>query len=376
MDATFQQEPKGALGWIATKIGEGTAKYKAGLFIIPFTRVAANVTNAFLEWSPYGFVRYALGGEFMVKDFEGNLVRNGDIARRAMLGTIGMLSLAALLGSQDDEDPDLALYADGPSNKDLRDQMFAKGWKPYSLKVGNAYFSYQYTPMAMAFGMLGKMFDNHREGKYPDSDGVSLSSSATAMLKVTVSQSFLAGLADIMAATDSPNAEVKLENIFARMVTMPIPNLFKQIDKTINPTVYESEGFIEGAIRYIPVVNAMGLNPALNSFGQPIKRDRGVIPGLDSVLTFEKTDDQLLNLFSERGLRVPGFSKATRLGNEVMDNETRYNYVQTAGPLIEQSLRAHLMEIQQMDKEKAQDYIEKIATDIKRKVRDEMNHSK
>ena len=379
LDATFTSEPKYFLGVLAKHIERFTNEKPIGKLLIPFTRVAANVANHMLEWTPYGFARYGLlslkEGRNPLKLWEeGKWNKDSDIALRAGLGMATIFALLAMAaGDRDEEDPFFTIFGDGPRDLNARRQLQQRGWKPNTIKVGDAYFSYLYTPLAMALSIVGRHMDDYRDGKIADPRDVSLASSAVALIEAVKNQSFLASAADLMAAVDSPDPQAKVSRVFARIATIPIPNILKQLDKVIDPSVQQSEGFWETFLKEFPVVRHT-LKPALNVFGEPVDRTPGVVrfPGMERFVTMEKTNDPVFNLLGERRLVVPGFSKSTRLGEENMTPEQYYEYVQIAGPRVRSKIEAEINSIRQMGHEAAQERIERISNDEKKRARAEM----
>lgn len=381
LDATFQQDPKGLLGKLAKLIEKWTEHNPIGKMLIPFTRVAANVTNHMLEWTPYGLVRFGgghlFGEDFRLTDETGNVLgKDKQIAIRAMLGTAGIFALMALLGDQDDEDPYISIYADGPRDLNAKRQLMDRGWRPNTIKVGKSYFSYITTPFAIAFSIVGRMFDDFRDGKIerPGPTNISMSSSSVAILRAVMNQSFLASITDLMAAVDSPEPEKKMSRLFSRFGTMYIPNLAKQIDKWVDPTVQQADGFWETYLKEIPVARSTELKSMLNVFGEPVVRTPGLgfMPGMERFITMEKSDDPVYAVLGEKRLVVPGFSKSAKIGNTPMSEEQFYAYVKDAGPQIKLAIQAELPRLQRMTREEAEHRIEEIASEIKQKVRRSM----
>jgi hypothetical protein len=381
MDATFKQEPKGLLGGASNFIekwarGINGSDNPLGKMLIPFTRIAANVTNQMLEWTPYGLLRYGAGhlyGEdFRLKDENGKTIgRDPKIAIRAALGSIGLMGLYATFAQyHDDKDPWLAIYDDGSKNPERRRQMMDMGWRPKTIKIGKGYYSYITTPFAMTFSILGRMFDNARDGRQ-DENGIA--SSVVAMLQTTTHESFLSSLTDFMSAVDSPNPETKISRMMARMATTPfVPNLARQIDKWVDPSIQQAQGFTENFLREFPVVRHQ-LKPSMNIFGEPLKHDPAInLPGMERFLTMEKTDDPVLNFLSESSVTLPGFSKSSKLGDKVMTREQYYDYVQQAGPVMKREIEAELPTLNRMTKEQAQERVNELVRKVKLRVRDKM----
>lgn len=377
LDATFTQEPRGILGFAAEAMEKLTEKVPILKLLIPFTRVAANVTNQMVEWTPYGIARYLFGHVYgddfrILKDDMQK--RDSNIAIRGILGTLAIIALIASADDEDEGDPYFTIYGDGPKDIELRRQMQQRGWKPNTIKVGGSYWSYLYTPLAMAFSIVGKQFDRAREGKGdPSVMGIASPASAVALLDAVKNQSFLAGITDLFSALDSPDPESRVARIFGRMSTIGVPNVFKQLDKAIDPSIQEAQGFYETAIREIPIARHV-LKPALNIFGKPVERVGGIVrfPGLERFMTMEKTDDPVLNLMSEKALKVPGISKSTHLGDEKMTVEQYYEYVELTGPNVYDRYRSEISILRGLSREAAQERLEQISREEKADAREKL----
>lgn len=370
--ATFNNEPKYFLGTLAKYVEKFTNEMPIGKVIIPFTRISANVTNAMLEWTPFGFARYAFvqqGNPFKLWT-EGRWKQDSDIAIRAILGTGTIFALLALMGKDDDDPDGFTVFGDGPRDLGKKRLLQEKGWKPNTIRIGGNYYSYLYTPLAMAFSIVGRQMDDYRDGKIATPGDVSLATTAVALMEAVKNQSFLATATDLMSAIDSPDPQSKVLKVLSRFASVPIPNVIKQMDRFIDPSLQDAKGFTESIIKEFPIAR-YALNPALNVFGEPINRTRGAIPipGLERFVTADRMDDEVLNLISEKQVSIPGFSKSTRLGDTGMTEAQYYRYVQLAGPKIKERIRNELGALRMMSKETVEDRIQKISQEEKKKAR-------
>lgn len=378
LDVTFNQEPRGIAGAFHQGAKRLTTLVPAMKAFIPFTQVAANITNQLLDWTPYGLVRFGLGhyygDDFRTLDSNGQPVgRNQDIAIRSILGigwTIALMAMAASYA--DDEEPYFAIYGNGPRDIDGRRILREKGWRPNSIKVGGMYASYLQSPLAMALSIAGKQFDDYRDGKIESVGSIRLATMTVALMEAVKEQSFIATAADLASAVDGPEPEKNVSKVISRTATLFLPNILKSFDKFIDPSVQEAEGFLENFVKEVPVVRHV-LKDSLNIFGQPIERSKGFIPipSFENILGMEKTNDPVLNLVSDKGLRIPGYSASTRINNKPIGDK-RYEYVQIAGPRIYERIKVNLPEFKTMSREDLNREIEKIAREEKENARREL----
>lgn len=376
LDVTFQQDPRGILGHLSKAIEYAAEKVPLLRAIVPFTRVAANITNLMLDWTPYGTIRY-LAGHNLGDDFrimkDGEKTRDADIAIRSLLGMAGIIAFQAVLATQDDDDPFIAVYGDGPKDINQRRLLMEQGWKPNSMKVGSLYMPYTYAPQAMALAIIGRWWDKYRSGETASPYDMSMASASVALLEAVKNQSFIASMSDLLSAIDSNDPERKLSIVFARIMSSPVPNAFKQLDRWIDPSLQEADGFAARWLKELPAARHL-LRPAINNFGQPIERSRGIIPiipGTDRLAVWERTGDPLIDFLGARRLVWPGYSRSTKLnGNPV--GEHYYEYVQTAGQRIHQELSSTIEQLKGMNNEDAQKIIDEEGARIKKEVRDSM----
>lgn len=376
LNTTFNQEPKGWIGKFARMIGEYSEEHKFAKLFVPFTRVVANVLNAQIDWSPFGISRWALSKEFRLEDVDGSMRRDPKILVRALTSMVVLGALGAMLMQyDDDEDPYFTIYGSGPKDANKKRQLYERGWKPNTIKVGKTYVSYLTTPMSLSFASIGTLMDRHREGS-----GIgpidSIPQLGIAFVQGTLNQSFLSGVADLFGAFESANPEQGVQRFIARTLTLPIPNLARQIDAWADPSVQQSENFLQMVLKQIPVARH-ALKPMLNVFGQAVEKTPGPmnIPFGNRFVTVAPEDDPVFSFLGQHALTVPNYSKQTKLGDERMTEDQYYKYVQTAGPLIHSAIRREIPLLRGKSKEDKQERIDRIAQNIKRDVRDRMKAS-
>jgi hypothetical protein len=199
---------------------------------------------------------------------------------------------------------------------------------------------------------------------------ISLVSSGVALLDAVANQSFLATMSDFMSAVNSPDPESKLNRIVARTSSVIVPSWMKQLDKFVDPSMQEAKGFTDVMFSQYPFARKT-LKPYLNYFGQPVTKSNGMLPfpGMQVLATAQRSDDPVIRFLTDNSLEPSGYSKSTRLGNQRMTDDQRYEYIQLAGPQIHQRIQAELSELATMDHQQKQDRIREIAESEKAKAR-------
>lgn len=359
--ATYNHDPSGVLGLVAARIADITEGFKPAKAIVPFTRIVANVTNRGLDYTPWGYKRLFFG-QWGGKGFStepplGEGFRTQLV--KATLGTTAMATVGVL-----DAAGIVQVTANGPEDLNERKQLQNAGWKPYSVKVGDTYYSYQYTPLNLGFAMMGHYRDAVRYNKLDEKDAQTRL--AYGMLKsasTIFDMSFLSGVSDFIETVQGATSSTKgASRLLTRTVTsMIIPNLVKQIDKLFDPTIYQADTVQQALVRETPIAR-MGLKPMLNVLGEPIQ------PSQNRFFTF-KSDDRVWNLIVDKQAWVPTPSKTTKIHNRAITPEEYYRLVQMSGPRIRSYIERNLSRFERMPAEKVQDEIRDKANEIRTSVK-------
>lgn len=364
--ATYNHEPSGVLGLVANNISNITQEFPLGKAIVPFTRIVANVANRGLNYTPWGYKRLFFG-EWGGKKF-GSEPPTGEAFRsqlvKATLGTTAMTTVALL-----DASNKIQVTASGPADPDERKQLQNTGWKPYSVKIGDTWYSYQYTPFNIGFAMVGHYRDAVRYNKLNEKDaGTRLAYGMMKSGSTIFDMSFLSGISDFIETVQGTASSTKgAGRLFSRTVSsVVVPNLVKQIDKLFDPTTYQGDTVTQGLIRETPVARSFALKPMLNVLGEPVK------PSQNRFFTSDPKDP-VWSFIVEKQAWVPVPSKTTKIGNRPIKPDEYYELIEKSGPQIRQFIQSNLGRLRGMSGEQAQKEIreesEKIRTSVKKRFR-------
>jgi hypothetical protein len=252
MYATFQN--KTALGSMASGLKRGAGKARPiADFFIPFTQVPASIATRIVERTPVGtatevvrqFINVKKGGAFDQRALS-QAIGNGSFgpavfAAGYSLANSGMLTFG---------------YPEDPKERELWE---AEGKQPYSVRVGDRWYSLNYLqPFGTLLAMGGQAKDAVSKGANMGeviSQGI-----ATAGQSVS-NQSFLKGIGGVLEVVDDPQrfAETWVGNTTSSLV----PNFVRSAARAADPVQREAKGVVEGVKGAIP-----GLRQTL-----PEKRD-------------------------------------------------------------------------------------------------------
>lgn len=404
--ATFNNNPTGLLGLIGDKISELGAGFPLLQPFTSFTRTVANVVNASLNYTPYGFARlagFSLGnlrnqrGNYQFERPEG--VEFYKLATQATLGTLTLYALNSLFWQNMDDPWDKAKFAVtglGPSDPNKRAQLRASGWAENSVKVttplGPFQFRHSDIPgLSLVLGALGMMSDSYRYGSLKDADKITVAAYVAASLgSVVFEKNLLSGaksLFDILKLREDPVAALQkgagqyvggitnpgLFKWLAQTVGVNQRGMVEQIDyRKLNSTV---PGFLLGLT---PVGVKVG-SPKLNRLGEPVEEYPWAASTKRIGFLPEVRPHPVFSPLAGADLFVPGISRLTKINiyrkgrpEQVRVDITEdiyYDYAKYNGQYLKRVLtpaRAKSLATRaKFDRESAQDELQDLAKQAK-----------
>ncbi|WP_395741027.1 zeta toxin family protein [Prosthecobacter sp.] len=380
---TFTQEPEGTMGAIAGLINDAHKRLsipspwgpvRVLTPFIPFVNIVANVTSTALDFTPVGIVRGTLG-RFTRHGLDRSQVdfdawEGRQRIASGMLGTLGAglcWGWALALRDRDDDEVPFMIYGMGPTTKARRDQM-PKGWRPFTVKVGDGYVSYAETPLSLVFAVAGNAMDYLRynpKGKEEHALGAAayaLGTSPQALLKTGV----LSSINDLFNLLEGQRSSSQFATRFAAGF-VPAQGLLRDISELFHGDKIDDTTITAGLLKDVPVIREMVGKPALNIFGEPVKLDTlQRLPIMKRLATGQGEDEQGLWLARQK-LWLPGLDNQIDVGSylskmekkaakegpwriererklgraaaDVLTSEERYELVKTAGPGIRQAVK-------------------------------------
>jgi len=383
LHSVYREAPYGMLGTLARKLNEIRADNPAVSLVTPFISLPANVANEFMNWTPIGLWRGrdALGsGTGAIKrlyaDVPGfeRLVEAGatgpggignrelrDLAYEYMAkGVIGSLGILTGIGmafmNRNNPNAFFAVNGAGPTNIHDRDALRAGGCQPYSIKVGDRYFSYEASPWKAALGMIGGAHDliNYSKHFNPENfwGDVTMSAFRDAANSVTDS-SFLQGLQTVLGASSTRGTDAQnLVERFISQTSSGLAGIFyggtgaRQIYKVFNPQNYEAKGLGQMIVRNIPGLNSALLRPSLNVLGEPVTSspwNRLIIgPTVEN-------QDPVWRFIDEGNIHLSFPGASTKVGGVQLSPDEMHDFVQERGLRLREMISAELGAFQGLD---------------------------
>ena len=331
---TFTGEPSE----LTKHIGAIANKYPLVRFFLPFTKTPGNVLDFAMQHSAFAPLS---------RKFRADIAAGGIRADRAMgqMATGVAISMVGL---------DLAMNGlitgGGPSGAE-RQALLRTGWQPYSIKIGNKYYSYaRFDPIATDLSIMADIADLMIGDRYGESgfdendDPDMMSASGLIALKVAnavLNKTYMSGMMDIVDAVADPT-EAKARALVANGLISMVPGLSSvnalsaAIARTTDPYAKDAANVIDRLKAQIPGLSK-DVPDRLDLFGRKMKRATGnvaydmFVPVRVSEESQEPIDREIL----AQGAFIPMPNRKISVGGGKIDLKTRpalYNeYVGLAG---------------------------------------------
>lgn len=264
-------------------------------FIIPFAKVAANVINeSAVKRTPVGWLSGELRADL--------LGRNGGAAMqmaqaRMITGTLYSLAIMGLAAEG-------KITGGGPSDPREAAMWRMAGNQPYSIKIGNTWYSYKrLDPFGFLFGVAADLHEvAHDIGEGHSDEAAHLITHAFA--QNLIDESFMRGASDaVRALTDDKRyGQAWLQNMASGFV--PYATGMAQWARTVDPYSRRARGFVDTLKSKIPYVS-QSLYPSRDIWGEPLQRTQG-LGGVTNIYETPVTNDPVnkelyrLNVFPSR----------------------------------------------------------------------------
>jgi hypothetical protein len=361
-------------------------------FLIPFTRVVANMTEMFLNYTPAGLYRAISGQKNPWEKNSGKLSaeERADLALRFTMGVAVLTILSQHTG--EDEDDWFELSAGGPRDKDKKYELMKGGWRPYTITFKDGtkvnYQDWPIAPMIAAVGTIRDAFkyDKYDEETFLDSAKLGAYGFATAIYD----KSLMKGINDfveLFKPSQPSNTSSGSQRLVAwaagQMEAVSFSNLSQQIWSLIKESngdpIKEAKG-LEVLYRDLPVISDE-LNPIIDVFGDPVlpSTSERIVPYYSVP---EERKDLVVKYLNELGVYVGIASERPIINFEEeterkMTRDELYQYRKLAGQKTKEYLIEYLEEMKEImndeatDKASKREIMQKLVNRITKGAREE-----
>lgn len=244
--------------------------------IAPFIRTPANIFKFGIERSPFAPLMKEVRANLTGKN--GARARDEAIAKIALGSTVS--TVAGYMAMQG------LLTGGGPQDPKERALLYRNGWQPYSLKIGDNYYSYgRLEPMGMLLGIAGDFVE--LSGKMTETEADKIGSLIVgAVAKNVLNKTFLRGISDAIEASNDP--ERYGQQFVQNLVGTTVPTFVAQIARTRDPHLREVRSMLDKIKERIPGQRETLLTRK-DIFGEPITLEGSLGPDILSPI-YQSTD--------------------------------------------------------------------------------------
>lgn len=344
---THKMRDDGTFGKLGSALQNGLERVPVAKLMIPFVRTPANLADYGWDYSfgaalggiVEGGRRAAnalLPGVNITRSEESLLRMQRDLsssdpmvrsrARTRMAFGVGFgtsVLLAADRITSEDEGGLPFLTGSGPSNPDAQKSLKEAGWQPFSIRIGDSYYSYaRLDPIGTVLGAMVDSAEYIRENEDdPQGAGVAQAMFTASMVSIAnniTAKTYMKGVSDLLEVINDPDnrGEAFLGSIAGSFV----PTIVASAEKAIDPEIQEIRGITDRIMSRIPGLSSR-LPVRRNLLGEPMKYDQSAIGMMISPMRATQVKDDLVR--QELARFAYGFTMptTTRSGVDLLDEE-------------------------------------------------------
>ena len=362
---TYNYPPEGVLGALNNAISVALDIPIAGVkplrFLVPFTRVLTNVANGALDFEPITSTRRAIRGKVGFEAFNSFSPTKGTYREmtpeeqktqyvKAAIGITALSLFYALSKMEDDEgEPLIEITGAGSSDYNKTNALRQRGWKPYSIKIGDKYYSYQLTPLILTLGWIGSLNDFEKYDAKDDTEVLEkMSQTAFRLQDIITDMSFMSSTADIFdnffdnSRTRGKKVGDYLENLGKSSIPFmqPISQVSQTVETYMGANQKETSKLGYDLVKDIPIARNY-LYDKVNVLGEPIKLEKGI----GELLVSTKKGSKAWDLLEANGIFLAPIKRKTVVFYDTekgMDlpatDEQFYNFSKERGAFIKYAI--------------------------------------
>jgi hypothetical protein len=334
--ATFQQDP----GGITNKIANALNSIPAGRVFVPFIRTPANILAYAGQHTP-GLARFLTQYKEAIRSGDELLI--AELKGREAIGTmtVGLVGMAALNG---------LITGNGPVDPEERTIWLNRGYRPMSLKVGDAWISYQsIEPLSTIMATVADiaMLANMGAAEAAERAGGQV---AFAIAAAVTEKSYLAGLAGLSEMLDPRNmtADGVTKGILNTANNfLPYAGARRMLANAIDPYMKEVDSELKKVLNTaLPGYKLLGPTKIDFLTGEEVESSAGGLYNAISPIRYSKMgEDKVKDMLVDINFEMKDVVKTGPMGVELTADQRR-NLSKT---MFESGVRQRLERLIQQD---------------------------
>lgn len=295
---TFSEEPGG--------IGRGLEEFRrraplVANILFPFIRTPYNIASRAVDISPLGVVRTG------IEAATGRGRGRENISRRVRDNALG---LAAAYFAYDQAQQGNVTGA-GPDDPEKQAMLRATGWQPYSIKVGDRYWSYaNFAPFSLALSLGAAAHEAKQYAKPGETDTLTLlGDAATRTAKVVTDMTVLQGIGAVIKSIQDPDryGGAWLTQFLSTLI--PAGSLLNTVGQATDDAVRRSERdtfanqVSQGVQARIPGLR-QGVPAAQDPLGRSVPNEQQGAGALNPFRPTTRRNDPAIQAFLDAGVDI------------------------------------------------------------------------
>ncbi|MBI0477506.1 hypothetical protein D9601_19405 [Sphingomonas sp. MA1305] len=344
---------------LAAGLSRATQRRPELKLLFPFVKTPMNLLKFAAERSPAALVMKS-----WQRDVRAGGARRDLALTRAMVGTgVGAAIYEMAQAGH--------ITGGGPSDESAKRLLQADGWQPYSLKVGNKYYSYaRLDPFSTTIGTVADMVDLSGSMSDENREHVAVRAVASIINNLS-SKTWLSGISSALEAVNDPDRY--LSGFLARTAgSIAVPAVVAQVARTTDPLLREAQAPMDRIRSRVPGLSEK-LLPRRDVFGRPVEAGHGLGPDLISpIWTSERRNDPAIGALLRSGIKVGKPGK--KVGDVALTGQ-QYNALQArSGELALPVLRGLVGNEgwAAMDKDEKQDAVDAVLKGARKQAKSEL----
>uniref|UniRef100_A0A6M3J1D8 Putative structural protein n=1 Tax=viral metagenome TaxID=1070528 RepID=A0A6M3J1D8_9ZZZZ len=256
---TYQKE----VGEVGRLIFNARDKVPGLKYFIPFVKTPLNIAKFALERTPLNFGRLAARAA------------KGELKGAQLSEELAKPIMGTMLGTATYQLAEQGYITGGtPKNAAERNEKLATGWQPYSVKIGDTYYSYgRLEPLGSIMGMAADM--SQIKGEMHEKENFNLAAAIMGSITNNISnKTFMQGFTNMIQGISDPGRYGA--NIVKQLAGSVVPAVSGGVARAIDPNVRDIRSIGDTLQSRIPVA-AESLPPKLTVWGDPVERPGSLI---------------------------------------------------------------------------------------------------
>lgn len=258
--------------------------------VFPFIRTPANIVKFAAERTPFGLLMHNVRQN--LKGVNGKVAQDMQIARLAT-GTGVMLFFAVLADMG-------RMTGGGPDDPRERQLLYQTGWQPYSIRVGDTWYSYgRLEPLGMLLGISADMVEIAKASVDPERMDQVAAMTLTALSKNVTSKTYLRGLSELTQMLADPDRYG--ERYFMNLAGTVVPSGVAAVERVVDPELRYARDILDQIKGRTPGLSDQ-LPSRVDYWGRDIEMDnQGALSLVNPIYTSPVESDPLAREFLRLG---------------------------------------------------------------------------